>query len=60
MAASGMAVITSRISSKDEEDDASLWWKCRRRRGLPRWFVEDDEALVVTLRRENAMGANEG
>jgi hypothetical protein len=27
MAASGMAVITSKISSEDEEDDASLWRK---------------------------------
>jgi hypothetical protein len=27
MAANGMAVITSKISSEDEEDDASLWWK---------------------------------
>jgi hypothetical protein len=27
MAASGVAVMTSRISSEDEEDDASLWRK---------------------------------
>jgi hypothetical protein len=27
MAASGVAVITSKISSEDEEDEASLWWK---------------------------------
>jgi hypothetical protein len=27
MAASGVAVITSKISSEDEEDDASLWQK---------------------------------
>jgi hypothetical protein len=27
MAASGVAVITSKISSEDEEDDASLWRK---------------------------------
>jgi hypothetical protein len=27
MAANGVAVITSKISSEDEEDDASLWWK---------------------------------
>jgi hypothetical protein len=27
MAASGVAVITSKTSSKDEEDDASLWQK---------------------------------
>jgi hypothetical protein len=27
MAASGVAVITSKISSKDEEDEASLWRK---------------------------------
>jgi hypothetical protein len=27
MAASGVAVMTSRISSEDEEDDASLWGK---------------------------------
>jgi hypothetical protein len=27
MAASGMAVITSKISSEDEEDDTSLWRK---------------------------------
>jgi hypothetical protein len=27
MVASGVAVITSKISSEDEEDDASLWRK---------------------------------
>jgi hypothetical protein len=27
MAASGLAVITSKISSEDDEDDASLWRK---------------------------------
>jgi hypothetical protein len=27
MVASGVAVMTSRILSKDEEDDASLWQK---------------------------------
>jgi hypothetical protein len=27
MVASGVAVITSKILSEDEEDDASLWWK---------------------------------
>ena len=27
MAASGVAVMTSKISSEDEEDDASLWRK---------------------------------
>jgi hypothetical protein len=27
MAASGVAVITSKISSEDEEDEASLWRK---------------------------------
>jgi hypothetical protein len=27
MASSGVAVITSKISSEDEEDDASLWRK---------------------------------
>jgi hypothetical protein len=27
MTASGVAVITSKISSEDEEEEASLWWK---------------------------------
>jgi hypothetical protein len=27
---------------------------------LPRWLVGDDEALVGALRRESALGANEG
>jgi hypothetical protein len=31
MAASSVAVITSKISSEDEEDEARLWRKCRRR-----------------------------
>jgi hypothetical protein len=60
MAASGVAVMTSRISSEDEEDDASLWQKSYRRRGFPRWLVGDDKALVAALRRENATGVNEG
>jgi hypothetical protein len=34
--------------------------KSYRRRGFPRWLVEDDEALVAALRREKAMGVNEG
>jgi hypothetical protein len=34
--------------------------KSYRRRGLPRWLVGDDEALVGALRRENASEANEG
>jgi hypothetical protein len=60
MAASGVAVITSRTSNEDEEDDASLWRKRYQRRGFPRCLVGDGEALVVALRRENATGANEG
>jgi hypothetical protein len=60
MAASGVAVMTSRISSEDEEDDASLWRKSYRRRGFPRWLIGDDEALVAALRREKATGVNEG
>jgi hypothetical protein len=31
MAASGVAIITSRISNEEEEDDASLWRKSYRR-----------------------------
>jgi hypothetical protein len=27
---------------------------------FPRWLVGDDVALVAALKRENAMGANEG
>jgi hypothetical protein len=27
---------------------------------FPRWLIEDDVALVAALKRENAMGANEG
>jgi hypothetical protein len=34
--------------------------KSYRRRGFPRWLVGGDEALVAALRREIAMGANEG
>jgi hypothetical protein len=59
MAASGVAVRISKISSEDEEDDASLWQKCYRRRVSPRWLIRDDEALVAALKRERAMGVNE-
>jgi hypothetical protein len=60
MAASGVAVMTSKISSEDEDDDASLWRKGYRRRRSPRWLVGDDEALVAALKRERATGVNEG
>jgi hypothetical protein len=60
MAASGVALMTSKTSSEDEEDDASLWRKRYRRRGSPRWLTGDGKALVVALRREIATGANEG
>jgi hypothetical protein len=60
MAASGVAVITSKTSSEDEEDDAACGGKRYRRRGLPRRLVGDHEALVAALRRENATGVNEG
>jgi hypothetical protein len=60
MAASGVAVRTSKISSEDEDDDASLWRKCCRRRGSPRRLAGDGEALVAALKREKATGANEG
>jgi hypothetical protein len=60
MAASGVAVITSKISSKDEEDDASLWQKMMPvARIFPRWLIGDGVALMAALKRENAMGANE-
>jgi hypothetical protein len=60
MAASGVAEMTSKISSEDEEDDASLWQKCYRRRGFPRWLAGDSKVLVATLKREKATGVNEG
>jgi hypothetical protein len=60
MAASGVVLMTSKTSSEDEEDDASLWRKRYRRRVSPRWLVGDDEALVAALRREKATGQNEG
>jgi hypothetical protein len=60
MAARGVAEMTSKISSEDEEDDASLWRKkATGGEKVPRWLVGDDEALVGTLRRESASGANE-
>jgi hypothetical protein len=27
---------------------------------FPRWLIGDDEALMATLKREKAMGVNEG
>jgi hypothetical protein len=60
MAASGVAVMTSKISSKDEEEEASLWQKtspvvrfstvARRRRWSSRGGAEEIESD----------GANEG
>jgi hypothetical protein len=35
MAARGMAEMMSRISKEEEEDEASLWRKSDRRRGVP-------------------------
>jgi hypothetical protein len=60
MVASGVAVITSKISSKDEEDNASLWRKHHRGEDFTRWLVGDDVALVAALKRENATWVNEG
>jgi hypothetical protein len=61
MAASGVAVITSKISSEDEEDEASLWRKnIAGGEDLPRWLVGEDEALVAALKREKATGRMRG
>jgi hypothetical protein len=60
MVARGVAEMTSKISSEDEEDLAILWQKkpsaVRKSCG---WLIGDDEALVEALRRERAWGMNE-
>jgi hypothetical protein len=61
MAASGVAVITSKISSEDEEDEASLWRKTSTGgEDFPRRLVGDDGALVAALKREKVTGRMRG
>jgi hypothetical protein len=59
MAASGVAVMTSKTSSEDEEDDASLWRKTLPAARSSAVARGGSEALVAALRREKAMGENE-
>jgi hypothetical protein len=60
MAARGVAEMTSKISSEEEEDDASLWRE-RTTGGeeILRRLVGDRGALAEALRRENVWGVNE-
>jgi hypothetical protein len=60
MAASGVAVMTSKISSEERKTMPACGRKSCRRRGFPRWLVGDGEALMAALRRENATEVNEG
>jgi hypothetical protein len=57
MAARGVADITSRIS-RDEDDEASLWWKSRGTGVEVFWLVARRiyRALTAALRRESARG----
>jgi predicted transcriptional regulator len=60
MAARGVADIISKISSEEEEDDASLWRKkFTSGEEISRRLVRDHRALVEALRREKAWGVNE-
>jgi hypothetical protein len=60
MAVRGVAEMTSKILSEEEEDDASLWReKLNGGEELLRWLVGDRGALMEALRRESAWGVNE-
>jgi hypothetical protein len=60
MAARGVAEMTSRISSEEEEDDASLWReKVTGGEEILRWLTGDDGGLAEVPRRENVRGMNE-
>jgi hypothetical protein len=57
MEARGVAEMTSKISSEEEEDNASLWQKkATGGEEILRWLIGDDGALVEALRRERARG----
>jgi hypothetical protein len=60
MAASGVMEMTSKISSEDEEDEASLWRKMLPAARFSTVVAGDSEALVAALRREKVTGVNEG
>jgi hypothetical protein len=60
MAARGVAEMTSKISSEEEDNDASLWReKATGGEEILRRLVGDRGALVEALRRESAWGVNE-